>query len=140
FETLKGYPSHVDAASASTMREAMAQMAELQGQVRAVRAQPSAQRMAAARKFAAENREPPTAALAAVRLVKDSAETLEDWTWLAKFIDQLPAEAADLEGVRETYAFALANMGKPMDAIAKIEALIARSGPTPERLGLLGGR
>ena len=27
-----------------------------------------------------------------------------------------------------------------MDAIAKLEELIARSGPTPERLGLLGGR
>ena len=36
-------------------------------------------------------------------------------------------------------AFALSNAGKPIEAIAKLEALIERSGPTPERLGLLGG-
>ena len=39
-----------------------------------------------------------------------------------------------------TNAFATSNAGKPIEAIAKLEALIARSGPTPERLGLLGGR
>ena len=47
---------------------------------------------------------------------------------------------ADLEEVREPMRFALSNAGKPIDAIAKLEELIARSGPTPERLGLLGGR
>ena len=52
----------------------------------------------------------------------------------------MPADVAELEEVRETYAFALANAGQPIEAIARLEALIALSGPTPERLGLLGGR
>jgi hypothetical protein len=42
--------------------------------------------------------------------------------------------------IRETYAFALDNSGSVTEAIAKLEELLALSGPTPERLGLLGGR
>jgi tetratricopeptide (TPR) repeat protein len=42
--------------------------------------------------------------------------------------------------IRETYAFALGNSGSVTEAIAKLEELLALSGPTPERLDLLGGR
>ena len=42
--------------------------------------------------------------------------------------------------IRETYAFALGNSGSVTEAITKLEELLALSGPTPERLGLLGGR
>lgn len=44
------------------------------------------------------------------------------------------------QGGLETYAFALANSGNVTEAIAKLEELLILSGPTPERLGLLGGR
>ena len=47
---------------------------------------------------------------------------------------------ASLDEVRETNAFALANAGEPIEAIAKLEELMTLLGPTPERLGLLGGR
>lgn len=47
---------------------------------------------------------------------------------------------ASLEEVRETNSFALANAGKPIEAIAKIAELMTLLGPTSERLGLLGGR
>ena len=143
FESIKGYPSDVDEADASTMKEALADMAAFQGRTRAVRAQPLSQRMPAAKALANEACQPPTTApiaLAVVRLLKDSADTADDWTWLTGFFARLPVDIAGLEEVRETNAFALANAGKPIEAIAKLEELMALSGPTPERLGLLGGR
>ena len=99
--------------------------------------------MPAAKALADEACKPPTtapAALAVIRLLKDSADTADDWTWLIAFVAQLPADIASLEEVRETNAFALANAGKLIEAIAKLEELMILSGPTPERLGLLGGR
>jgi hypothetical protein len=142
FESIKGYPSDVDEAEASTIKELMAEAA-FQGRIRAVRAQPLSQRMPAAKALADEVSQPPTraeVALAAIRLLKDSADTADDSTWLTNFVARLPADIASLEEVRETNAFALANAGKPIEAIAKLEELMTLSGPTPERLGLLGGR
>jgi hypothetical protein len=143
FGSIKGYPSHVDPASASTMQATMAAIAEFQGKIRAVRALPLDQRMAVAKTLAEEACKPPTTGsivLAALRLLKDSADAAADWAWLTYFVGRLPAYVADLEEVRDTNAFALANAGKPIDAIAKIEELMSLWGPTPERLGLLGGR
>jgi hypothetical protein len=143
FESIKGYPFDVDEADASTMKDAMADMAALQGRIRAVRALPLSQRMSEAKALAVEACQPlPTAptALAVIRLLKDSADTVDDWSWLTDFVARLPADIASLEEVRETNAFALANAGKPIEAIAKLEELMTLSGATPERLGLLGGR
>jgi hypothetical protein len=143
FASIKGYPSDVDEAAASTMKEAMADIAAFQGRIRAVRAQPLSQRMPAAKALADEACQPPPTApiaLAVIRLLKDSADTTDDWTWLTNFVARLPADIASLEEVRETNAFALANAGKPIEAIAKLEELMTLSGTTPERLGLLGGR
>ena len=143
FESIKGYPSDVDEANASTMKEVMADMAAFQGRIRAVRAQPLSRRMPAAKALADEACQPPTrasTALAVIRLLKDLAATTDDWTWLTDFVARLPADTASLEEVRETNAFALGNAGKPIEAIAKLEELMTLSGPTPERLGILGGR
>lgn len=125
------------------MKEAMADVAAFQGRIRAVPAQPLSQRMPAAKALADEScqsRTTASIALAVIRLLKDSADTAEDWAWLIDFIARLPADIASLEEVRETNALALANAGKPIEAIAKLEELMTLSGATPERLGLLGGR
>jgi len=143
FASIKGYPTNPDPAAASTMKDVMAQTAALQGKVRAVRATPKSGRMAEAQALAGRSINPrtaPTDAIALIRLVRDSVDTREDWAWLADFIEKLPPDLANLEDARDTYAFALANSGRPTEAIAKLEELIALSGPTPERLGLLGGR
>jgi len=142
FESIKGYPTNPDPAAASTMKGAMAEAAAFQGDIRAIRALPYADRMGPARALAEQSCNPPatTKALAILRLLKDCANSAEDWSWIIGLVDRLPADLASLEEVRETYAFALAGAGQPMDAIAKLEALIALSGPTPERLGMLGGR
>ncbi|MBV9290191.1 MAG: DUF4071 domain-containing protein, partial [Hyphomicrobiales bacterium] len=132
-----------DPSAASTMKDVLAAAAAFQGEIRAVRALPYPARMGRAKELAERYCRPPVAAttgLAVLRLLKDSADAAEDWSWTIGFIDALPADLAELKEVRETYAFALANSGRPMDAIAKLEALIVLSGPSPERLGLLGGR
>jgi len=143
FQTIRGYPSGVDQSDAWTMKEAMADIAAFQGRLRAVRARPIADRMPAAKSLADEVCQPPmtaSTALAVIRLLKDSADAANDWTWLTDFCARLPTDIASLEEVRETHAFALANAGNPIEAIAKLDALMTLSGPTPERLGLLGGR
>jgi hypothetical protein len=143
FSSLKGYPTNPDPTAASTMKDVMAQTAALQGKIRAVRATPKSGRMAAAQALAEQSinaRTAPSDAIALIRLVRDCVDTKQDWAWLADFITKLPADTAGIQEVRETYAFALANSGNVTEAIAKLEELLALSGPTPERLGLLGGR
>jgi hypothetical protein len=143
FASIKGYPTNPDPTAASTMKDVMGQTAVLQGKIRAVRATPKDDRMAAAQALAEQSinaRTAPTDTIALIRLLKDSADAPEQWSWLADFIEKLPVDLANLEDARETYAFSLANSGKPTEAISKLEELLALSGPTPERLGLLGGR
>jgi hypothetical protein len=141
--SIKGYPDDVDEAAASTMKDVMTATAAFQGEIRAVRALLRESRMARAKELVEQYWKPPftpPTALALLLLMKDSAEDAGDWNWITDFIGKLPGDVAEQEEVRELNAFALANAGKPIDAIAKLEALIAQSGPTPERLGLLGGR
>jgi hypothetical protein len=142
-EAIKGYPDEVDEAAASTMKDVMTATAAFQAEVRTVRVLPRAARMARAKELVAQYWKPPVTpptALTLLLLMKDSAENADDWNWINDFIGKLPADIAEQEEIRELNAFALANAGKPIEAIAKLEALLAQSGPTPERLGLLGGR
>ncbi len=142
-ESIRGYPDNVDEAAASSMKDTMLELAAFQGEVRAVRAVPRPGRMERAKQLLAKYWMPPVTAptaIALLLLMKDSAETGDDWTWVTDFIGRLPGDLADLEEARELDALAVSNAGKPVDAIAKLEALILTSGPTPERLGLLGGR
>jgi MAP3K TRAFs-binding domain len=143
FASIKGYPTNPDPTAASTMKGVMAQTAVLQGKIRAVRATPKSDRMTEAQALAGRSitaRTSPTDAIALIRLVRDCVDSKEHWAWLADFIEKLPADLANLADVRDTYAFALANSGRPTEAIAKLEELMALTAPTPERLGLLGGR
>jgi MAP3K TRAFs-binding domain len=143
FASIKGYPMNPDPTAASTMKDVMAQTAVLQGKIRAVRAFPKSDRTAAAQALAEQSinaRTTPTDATALIRLVRDFVDTKQDWAWLVDFIKKLPSDIAGIQEIRETYAFALANSGNIADAIAKLEEIVALSGPTPERLGLLGGR
>jgi hypothetical protein len=143
YDSIKGYPGNADEASASSMKDVMSAASAFQGEIRAVRALPRASRMARTKDLVAGYWKPPftsPTALALLLLMKDSAENADDWNWIGDFIGKLPADVAEQEEVRELNAFALANAGKPIDAMAKLEALIAQSGPTPERLGLLAGR
>jgi tetratricopeptide (TPR) repeat protein len=143
FASIKGYPTNPDPTAASTMKGVMAQTAVLQGKIRAVRATPKSARIMAAQALAEQSinaRTTPTDAIALIRLVRDCVDSEEDWSRLASLIERLPSNIAEIQDVREIYAFALANSGNIAEAIAKLEEIVALSGPTPERLGLLGGR
>jgi len=141
--SIQGYPGKVDPSAASVMKDAMADLAAFQGKIRAVRALPYNKRMPRAKELVEAYWKPPATQLTALtllRMLRDSVSNKADWTWLTDFIGKLPPDVAGQEEVREIGAFALAKSGNPLEAIEQLEALIELSGPTPERLGLLGGR
>jgi tetratricopeptide (TPR) repeat protein len=142
-QSVKGFPSKVDEAAATSMKDQMAELAAFQGEIRAVRALSRGERMSRAKALVERHWQPPTpspVALGLLRLLRDSADKADDWNSVIDFVGKLPAELAELEEVREQRAFALSNAGKHLEAIAALEALVDTSGSTPERLGLLGGR
>ena len=133
----------VPVAAMGTKKAATVQLAAFQDEIRAVQGLRRDERMARAKQLVQQYWTPPFAtptALALLRMLKNSADSSVDFTWISGFIATLPPDVAQLEEVLELDAFALVNCGRNIEAIAKIEALIVRFGPTPERLGLLGGR
>ena len=138
FESVHGHNSNA-AATAFGMNEDDFELAIFRGQVKALRALPHAQRMARAKQLVEEHWKPPvTPATAQIlfQMLKDSANTADDWIWITHFTEKFPPNATGLE---ELYALALSQgEGKQGDAIARVEAVIDTSGPTVERLGLLG--
>ena len=138
-EAVKGYPDKVDAASASTMKDTMIAMVALQSEIQAVRASPPSERMARAKELVGKYWKPPvtpSTVFALLRMIRISAKHPDDYKWLVEFIDKLPAEVMDQERVRELYTLALSFSGKDLEAVGQLEALIAFSGPTAERLSL----
>ena len=133
----------VSVAATGTKKAATVQLTAFQDEIRVVQALRRDERMARAKQLVEQYWTPPfttPTALALLRMLKNSANSSVDFTWISDFIATLPPEVAVLEEVVEYNALALASCGRNIEAIAKIEALIARSGPTWERLGLLGGR
>ncbi|MGB9060298.1 MAG: TRAFs-binding domain-containing protein [Pseudolabrys sp.] len=142
-QSIPGYPSNVDPRKATTTRDQMAELAAFQTEVRAVRAAPPKERMQRAQDLIARKGNPPATysmALALLMLLRDSASTAANWTVLLDFVRTLPPRFADEPEIQENRAFAAAQAGNDVQAIAELETLIDLIGPTPERLGLLGGR
>lgn len=142
-QSIPGYPSNVDPRKATTTRDQMAELAAFQTEVRAVRAAPPKERMQRAQDLIARKGNPPATypmALALLMLLRDSASTAANWTVVLDFVRKLPPRFADEPQIQENRAFAAAQAGNDVQAIAELETLIDLIGPTPERLGLLGGR
>ena len=141
--TIKGFPNNVDPKAASSMKNHMLQLAEFQATIRAVRSAPRNERMQRAKEILEIYGQQPvmtsSVALALLEMLRDAVEDLNGWTTVLDFIQKLPAGFLTIEEVREQRALALSKSGKHVEAIAQLEALIDISGPTPERLGLLGG-
>jgi len=143
YQSIPGYPSNVEAAAASTMKDQMAELAAFQTRLRAVRAAPAIERMARAKALAASDGVPPMiypVARGLLELLRDAASAPADWTVVIDFAQTLPKEFRAQAEVREQLAFAVSQTGNVTQSIAELETLIATIGPTPERLGLLGGR
>ena len=79
-------------------------------------------------------------ALALLLLLRDSVQKTADWSAVLAFVQCLPQRFAEEPEIQEIRAFATAQTGQDLDAIAELEMLIERMGPSPERLGLMGGR
>ncbi len=142
-QSIPGYPANVDPRNATTTRDQLAELAAFQTRVRAVRAAPRKERMKAAQDLIANEGNPPATypkALAFLLLLRDIADTAADWTIVLDFVRNLPAKFADQPEMKENRAFAAAQAGNDARAIAELETLIQMAGPTPERLGLMGGR
>jgi tetratricopeptide (TPR) repeat protein len=141
--SIPGFPFQVDERTATSMKDQMTEVAAFQASMRAARALPRSQRMKRAEELVAIHGIPPMTPLVAIallRLLRDSADTAADWATVLGFIGKLPKELAEAAETQEQLAFALSNAGRNMEAITALEALIDLAGPTPERLGLLGGR
>jgi hypothetical protein len=142
-QSLPGYPANVDIGKATTTRDQLTELAAFQTKVRAVRVAPAKTRMQLAQQLVATEGNPPATyprALALVLLLRDSVDTTADWAVVLDFLNKLPNNFADEPEMQENRAFAAAQTGNDLQAIGEIETLIQLAGPTPERLGLLGGR
>lgn len=142
-EAIPGYPTEVNESTAAGMKDQMALLAAFQAEVRAVRAAPKAERMDRAQKLVdvyGTATVTGAIAIALMLMLRDCADKADDWNLVLKFIDGLPDDLRTIPEVVEQRALALSYAGRHIDAIAALEALVATSGPTQERMGLLGGR
>ncbi|WP_143278095.1 TRAFs-binding domain-containing protein [Bradyrhizobium sp. UFLA03-84] len=142
-QSIPGYPEDVDPTKATTTKEQLAELATFQTKVREVRAAPHAERMQRAQALIARDGRPPATypiALALLLLLRDSVDKTTDWNSVLDFAAGLPAKFKDVPEIQEIREFAAAYAGNNLQAIAALETLIRRAGPTPERLGLMGGR
>lgn len=143
YQSIKGYPSDVDELDASSMKDQMAELAAFQTKLRAVRAAPGSERMERAKELVATDGVPPIiypVARALLELLRDSVNVPADWNAVVEFARSLPQECAEQAEIREQLAHAISETGNITQSIAALQTLIADGGPTPERLGLLGGR
>ena len=142
-QSIPGYPANVDPTKATTTKDQLTELAAFQTKVREVRAAAPNKRMQLAQELVASEGAPPATypiALALLLLLRDSVNTPTDWKAILDFVGGLPKKFADEPEIQEIRAFAAAQAGNDMQAIAELETLIAMVGPTPERLGLMGGR
>jgi tetratricopeptide (TPR) repeat protein len=111
-----------------------------QSEVAAVRDAPSADRNGKVKDLLARyGAQRPILASVAVELVR-LLNGVDLFSETLEFVARLPDEIRDMPYVREQRALALSRMGKDLEAIAELNALITKAGETSERQGLLGGR
>ncbi|UGY19614.1 TRAFs-binding domain-containing protein [Bradyrhizobium septentrionale] len=142
-QSIPGYPDKVDPRKATTMQDQLAEQAAFQTKIRAVRAAPVAERMKRAQALIAAEGNPPASyakALALLLMLRDCVDTKADWNVVLNYTSRLPKRFANEPEVQENRAFAVAQIGDDLQAIAEIQTLIDLAGSTPERLGLMGGR
>ena len=139
YTVLPGFPTAVDPQRATVMRKQLEALTAFQARVSAVRTAPSDQQLALAMQVLNESSGAPLPPLAAHSLLK-LFEHLGAWQQIVDLVPQLPADVAKQPSVTELTSLARSKLGNHREAIAALEALIATSGPTSEREGLLGGR
>jgi tetratricopeptide (TPR) repeat protein len=140
WEAIPGFPDQIDPKKLNTFADVVRELSDFQGEVMAARRAPGAERKG--RALALRDRHlgmpvlGPAMALELLFLLRDAA----DWQTVIDFVDRLPPRLREVPLVQEQRALALSKAGDHLEAIAALEALIALSGDSSERQGLLGGR
>ena len=78
----------------------------------------------------------PEVACELLQLIRDEV----GWKMVLDFVRTLPDSIRRLPVVQEQELLALAEAGQPLEAIGRLETLVAIQGDSPERQGLIGGR
>ena len=140
FQTIPGFPDHVDLSTVQSFRDVAERLAHIQSEVSVARSLPPGQAKDVVKKLAdnygADAVALPSVSLELVMLLRDTRQ----WTATLSFIDGLPQQVREMPVIREQRALALSKNGQPLEAISELEALIRIAGDSSERSGLIGGR
>jgi hypothetical protein len=140
YQTLDGYPTSVKAGRAGVIRKYLDDISLFQTAARAVRLASNADRrdraLSVKDTYASTPPLVPALALEVMYILRDCAT----WEDTLAYINTLPAALQRLPVVREQRSLAMSKSGNHLEAIAALEELIAISGATSERYGLIGGR
>jgi tetratricopeptide (TPR) repeat protein len=140
FQAIPGFPDKIDPARTTTFADVVRKLSNFQGEVLAARRAPEAERSKRALQLRDRHLGMPAltpgVALELLFLLRDCT----DWPTVVEFIDRLSQRVRDLPLVQEQRALAQSKAGNHLDAIAALESLIAISGDSSERQGLIGGR
>jgi hypothetical protein len=127
----------------TVFRKEAARLSAFQADLQAIRLEPDAEeRKKKIRERAEAMKGTPALKLpqAVVEMILHIRDHLEDWTALLDFIGELDEDVAGMEFIEEQRLLALGKTGDNAAAIAHMMTLIENRGPTPERLGIVGGR
>ncbi len=140
YQTIPQFPGTVDINKVQIFHDVAERIARIQGEVTTARSLPSDQAPSAVQRlvdtYGDDAVAVPSVALDILLLMRDTLQ----WEAVLKFIDKLPDHVRQLPVVKEQKALALGDGGKPLEAIAELEALIRVEGDSSERRGLIGGR
>jgi hypothetical protein len=133
-------PADARAARERAFRDQSEATSAFQARMRAARLAPKSERPARVTEIVADVN---AAALTLPEVASELLTLLRDevgWVQALDFVRTLPDSTRSLPFVQEQELLALAESGQPLDAIGRLETLVAQQGDSPERQGLIGGR
>ncbi len=139
YQVFPNYPQY-DPTRATAFKDSLTELSQFQSEIIAARSATGA----AIRARALELRDryyaggKPVQTPVAVELLY-TLRDCTDWKMTLEFIDSLPPDLRNSVPVKEQRALAVAKSGDDDSAIGALKQLIATSGPSSERHGLLGG-
>jgi len=140
YQLVPGYPGDLPAGAHADFQAFVGHLTKFQGQAAAIRAAPKGERGPLVDALLAthplDQPQSPAIVLELVRLARDHL----GFKRVLEIMDQLPESLALTPEILEQQGLALGKSDRYPEAVARLEQLIALYGPTPERLGLLGGR
>ncbi|WP_198174974.1 TRAFs-binding domain-containing protein [Spirosoma arboris] len=141
FDSLPGFPSKMDISRTTSFRGQVEELSRFSTEVRKIRLlQDTKERSAQSKQLIEKYKKAaytlPGVALEIIYLLRDNA----DWAETLVFLESLPDTFQSLPVVKEQTCLVKSKNGSHIEAIAALKELIATSGDSSERRGLIGGR